>query len=99
MFFVSSFMFETILNMTGQKIAIQDTTFQMAIPAHERLAITLSFLATGDSYHSLSYTIKFSITVLFCQKLVNSMQKYVKKVQIQCQCRLTYIHTAVCFVD
>ncbi len=47
-FRISSSKFETILN---QKIVRQDNSFRMAIPAHERLAVTLRCLVTGDTIH------------------------------------------------
>lgn len=40
--------FEYLLNLVGPKIAKRNTL-------HERLAVTLRFLATGDSYTSLMY--------------------------------------------
>ena len=39
--------FEELLNKVGQKITFRDTTMRNAIPAGERLAVTLRFLATG----------------------------------------------------
>ena len=39
--------FEELLNKVGQKITFRDTTMRDAIPAGERLAVTLRFLATG----------------------------------------------------
>lgn len=47
--------FEKLLQMIGSKIAKIDTTFRQSIPANKRLAVTLRFLATGDSYTSLGY--------------------------------------------
>ncbi len=46
--------------MINQKTARQETTFRMAVPVKKRPAVTLKFLATGDSYHSLSYTFKLT---------------------------------------
>lgn len=47
--------FEYLLNLVGPKIAKRNTNYRDAIPLHERLAVTLRFLATGDSYTSLMY--------------------------------------------
>jgi len=52
--------FELLLNKIGSKISKQDTVFRPSIPIQERLAITLRFLATGDSYTSLMYLFKVS---------------------------------------
>ncbi|KAG8241319.1 hypothetical protein J6590_088906 [Homalodisca vitripennis] len=41
--------FEHLLITIGHKITKQDTSFRDAIPAREKLAITLQFLASGDS--------------------------------------------------
>lgn len=56
--------FEYLLNKIGPKIAKQDTNMRKCIPAQERLAVTLRFLATGDSYQSLSYLFKFSAQLI-----------------------------------
>lgn len=52
--------FETLLQQIGPTISKQDTTFREAIPATERLMLTLRYLATGDSFTSLMYTFKIS---------------------------------------
>lgn len=83
-FRMSSTTFETVLNMIAAKITKQNTTFREAIPAHERLAVTLRFLATGDSYHSLSYTFKISKQVLskaipeVCDAIVDALLDVIK---------------------
>ncbi|CAB3241643.1 unnamed protein product [Arctia plantaginis] len=41
-------------------ISKQDTDFRESIPAKIRLAVTLRYLVTGDSYRSLHYTFKIS---------------------------------------
>jgi hypothetical protein len=81
---MSSSDFETLLNLTGSLISKGDTSFRRAIPAHERLAVTLRFLATGDSYHSLMYMFKISKQAIpkiipnVCDALVNVLQDYVE---------------------
>lgn len=52
--------FEYLLCKIGPKIAKQDTNMRQAIPAKDRLAVTLRFLATGDSFTSLAYAFNIS---------------------------------------
>lgn len=49
--------FNQLLILVGSKIQKSDTQFR---PANERLAFTLRYLATGNSYASLSIVFKFS---------------------------------------
>ncbi len=48
-------MFREMLNQLGSAIAKQDTFYRKLLHPGLRLAITLRFLATGDSYNSLMY--------------------------------------------
>lgn len=52
--------FEALLNMIGGKISRRNTKFREAISPLIRLAVTLRFLTTGNSYTSLMYTFKIS---------------------------------------
>nr|XP_022907225.1 uncharacterized protein LOC111418789 [Onthophagus taurus] len=52
--------FEYLLLQTALLISKEDTQLRDAIPAKVRLAITLWFLATGDSYKSLHLLFKAS---------------------------------------
>lgn len=60
----SSTVFEKLLRKIGPQITKKNPTFRQTIPPHERLAVTLRFLATGDSYHSLMYSFKISKQVI-----------------------------------
>ncbi|XP_033150234.1 LOW QUALITY PROTEIN: uncharacterized protein LOC117134905 [Drosophila busckii] len=40
----------------------QDIVMRPAIPPNERLVLTLRFLATGDSYHSLMYLFRIPVS-------------------------------------
>lgn len=46
--------FEELLALVSPLIVKQDTPFRASISPSERLSVTLRFLATGDSYKSLS---------------------------------------------
>lgn len=68
---MSSEDFEFLLAKISPKISKQDTNMRISIPAIERFAVTLRFLATGDSFKSLGYLFKMSKdTVSNCVKEV-----------------------------
>jgi hypothetical protein len=52
--------FDTLLEMVRPQIEKPDSNFREAIPADITLAITLRFLATGDSFLSLMYLFRVS---------------------------------------
>lgn len=52
--------FEYLLNQVSYIISKKDTQMREAIPARVRLAITLRYLASGDSYRSLHFLFKIS---------------------------------------
>lgn len=76
--------FEHLLQKTGVHICKDDTTFRQSIPAKDRLAVTLRFLASGDSYTTLGNTFKISkqaISVIVpevCDALVSALSEYIK---------------------
>lgn len=56
--------FEYLLTLISPIILKQDTQLRDSIPAKIRLAITLRFLATGDSYKSLHFLFKVSSQII-----------------------------------
>lgn len=76
--------FEKLITLVGPKIMKQDTKFRKAIPVKDRLALTLRFLASGDSYTSLQYLFKVSkqrISVIIpetCDALTLALKELIK---------------------
>lgn len=76
--------FEQLLQMVGSSIARNDTKFRDSVRPEIRLAITLRYLATGDSYSSLMYTFKVSKQLIseivpeVCQHLNDALSDYIK---------------------
>lgn len=76
--------FENLVQLIGPKIAKQNTILRAAIPVTERLAVTLRFLATGDSFSSLFFLSGISkaslsdIIPTTCEALLDSLQCYIK---------------------
>jgi len=85
---MSSSTFNNLLKMISPSIEKQDTNYRKAIPANERLAITLRYLATGDSYTSLAYTFKVSRQIIsriipeVCSAIIEVLKENVKVVII-----------------
>ena len=69
--------------MADQCIGEENTTFREAISVTTRLTYTLRFLATGDSYHSLSVTFKVGLSTIsesiphICKSIVEVLAKQV----------------------
>lgn len=88
--------FEVILNKIGPTIMKKDTNMRKAIPIQERLAVTLRFLATGDSFTSLSYLFKIShqlisrIVPQVCEAIVNALKD---QIQVSVYCRTQSVVT------
>lgn len=81
---MSSEDFENLICLIGPAVAKRHTNYRNAISVTERVAITLRFLATGDSYRSISYLSKVStqsISVIVpevCEVLITSLSGYLK---------------------
>ena len=56
--------FLDVLDAVRPAISKQDTNMRRAIDPGLKLAVTLRFLATGDSYHSLSYAFFVSVSTI-----------------------------------
>jgi hypothetical protein len=50
---------EFLINLISPKIVKKDTAYRATVPVEERLAVTMWFLAIGDSYISLQYLLQF----------------------------------------
>lgn len=76
--------FEYLLRKIEPYISKKDTKWRKAIPAKERLAVTLRFLATGDSFKSLHYLFKISPQLIsnivpeVCTALIKVLEDSIK---------------------
>lgn len=86
---MSSTDFEYLLRTIAPYIVKMDTNMRESIPIQERLAVTLRYLASGDSFISLSYTFKFSSQTVsrcvqeVCTALVQELKDEIK-VNVTC---------------
>jgi len=80
--------FEFLINLIGEKMLKKDTALRKSIFVQERLALTLRFLASGDSYVSLQYLFKISKQAIscimpeVCEALVEKLKDYIQGRQI-----------------
>nr|XP_039249583.1 protein ANTAGONIST OF LIKE HETEROCHROMATIN PROTEIN 1-like isoform X3 [Styela clava]XP_039249584.1 protein ANTAGONIST OF LIKE HETEROCHROMATIN PROTEIN 1-like isoform X3 [Styela clava] len=56
--------FDKLLGIVGPKIEKLTTTYRRPISAAERLAVTLRFLATGDSYRTIANSYRLGISTV-----------------------------------
>ncbi|KAL4104004.1 hypothetical protein QTP88_019317 [Uroleucon formosanum] len=76
--------FEYLASLVCPKITRMNTNMREAITARERLALTLRFLATGDSFTSLQYLFRISKSSIsgiipeVCDAISDSLQEYIK---------------------
>ncbi|CAH1115660.1 unnamed protein product [Psylliodes chrysocephalus] len=81
---MSSADFEILLNLIEPVIRKKDTNYRESISPKERLAVTLRFLATGDSFTSLMYLFKISkqsistIVIEVCRALNEALKHQVQ---------------------
>ncbi|KAL4103917.1 hypothetical protein QTP88_019234 [Uroleucon formosanum] len=76
--------FNQLLTLVEPKIRKEDTKFRKAIPSNERLALTLRYLASGDSFASLSLVFKISKSSIshiipeVCTAIIEVLQDYIQ---------------------
>ena len=69
--------FTELKRRVGPRIEKQNTYFRKAIPSGLKLAVTLRYLATGDSYKSLSYSFRVAANTIsvfvpeVCQAIID----------------------------
>lgn len=76
--------FEVLLTKIAPAIVKENTAMRNAVTPADRLLVTLRYLATGDSYRSLSYMFKISNQLIsqivpeVCSALISALCEYVK---------------------
>ncbi|KAJ8953490.1 hypothetical protein NQ318_023611 [Aromia moschata] len=77
---MSSENFDEILTLIKEDITKTDTNYREAISAEERLAVTLRFLATGDSFSTIGHSFRIgfetvsAIVTEVCQAICRRME-------------------------
>lgn len=81
---MSSEDFEYLAQLIAPEVMKKDTNYRKSIPVNERLAVTLRYLATGDSFVSLEYLFRISkqcistMVIEVCKALVQRLADCVK---------------------
>lgn len=76
--------FEILLNQIAPQITKTDTVMRSAIPARIKLEITLSYLATGNSYRTLQRLFRVSRPAIskfvpeVCDAIYEGLKEYIK---------------------
>jgi hypothetical protein len=89
--------FELLMNLVGPKIVKRGTRFRTAIPVQERLAETLQFWATSDSYTCLQYLFQISKQTMLdctrsvCEAIVEALMENIQVKIVYCT-ELTVLH-------
>lgn len=89
--------FEFLCTLIGPQVQPADTLMRPAIPLTDRVAVTLRFLASGDSYVSLHYLSKISTTTIarvvpeVCKAIFNGLKHYIK-VSLSLYFQINYVH-------
>nr|CAH7759770.1 unnamed protein product [Callosobruchus chinensis] len=90
--------FERLIILVGPKISKTYTKFRKAIPVQDRLAITLRFLETGNSFTSLQYLFKESkqrISIIIIEEAYNALIQTLKE---QIKVTLSYYYINIYFI-
>lgn len=80
--------FETLLQIIGCKISRTDTKHRAAIPRSIRLAVTLKYFASGESFTSLMHIFKIykqsmsAVIPEVCETPIDALKTYVKMTAI-----------------
>ncbi|KAJ4445289.1 hypothetical protein ANN_07093 [Periplaneta americana] len=76
--------FEILLCKIDSRVSKKDAGWREAIPIQERLALTLRYLATGDSYTSLMYLFRVSKQLItrivpeVCTAIIEELEDFIK---------------------
>ena len=81
------FLFKELIELTGPSITKETTNMRLPIAPDEKLAVTLRFLATGESYESLQYQFRIHCTTigrfvpLVCKAIYCCLKENISKCQ------------------